>query len=727
MQARELGVSPVGEAPESPDGLPPFEGRKIKKLVWALLPRSCGGTTFDGGTTTVPARGSWARTGAALPAAKAAMNYDNPTGGSNVIAIVDAYDYPTATSDFQTFSQEFGLPSGNECGDGNQPCFTQVYASGSRPKSNSSWAQEEALDIEWSHAMAPHAQIVLVEAASNSNADLMQAVSVGNSVVATCNGYCSSGGKGEVSMSWGSSESSSETSYDSYFTQPGVTYFASSGDSGGKAIYPSASPYVVSAGGTTVNRDSNGNFTSETTWSSAGGGPSSYEAMPPYQNGTADINTTTMRGTPDLSFDANPATGVSVYDSASSQGLSGWMVFGGTSVASPSLAGIVNNAGAFDGGWDGGSNPSSVQSNLYSNYATDTGSSTNPTTCSYNSSTPFYDINSGSVGTYNAGPCWDFASGIGTERGLNGPIGSTSTTAPFSLSASPGSFSVTQGSSDATSTITVTPGTYSGTVYLTATQTTGSGLSVSISPASGSGSNSWTSTLTVGAGSAAVGTYTVTVAGAETSGGSPASSTSVTVTVNGPPAAPGNLTASAGNGQVSLTWTASPGATSYDVLRSTTSGSEILLTTGVTSTSYTDTSVTNGTTYYYEVEAVNTYGTSSPSIEASATPTATSASFTVTAADFSLTAGGTGSTTVTVTPSGNFTGSVTLTVTGVLPKFASGSFSTNPVTISSTAAGSSTFTVRTNKKVAPGTYPLTFTGTSGSLSRSATVTLTINP
>jgi kumamolisin len=557
-----------------------------------------------------------------------AMNYDNPAGGSNIIAIVDAYDYPTALNDFNTFSQMFGLPNGNKCGDGTQPCFTKAYPGGSQPRSNSSWAQEEALDIEWAHAMAPNAQIVLVEAASNSNADLMQAVAYANTIVSTCNFTCGSGGTGEVSMSWGGSESSSEISYDStYFTQSGITYFASSGDSGGKVIWPSSSPNVVSAGGTTVNR-TKGNFTGETTWSSAGGGYSSYETMPSYQDITALINTTQMRGTPDISFDANPSTGVSVYDSTASQGLSGWLVFGGTSVSSPSLAGIVNNAGAFDGGWDGGNNTSSVQSNLYSNYATETGS-TGPlsaTNCSYNgSTTPFYDITSGSAGTYPSGPCWDFASGIGTLRGTTG--------------------------------------------------LTGSGAS---------------------SGSA--------------------------------PAAPTGLTATAGNGQVSLTWTGSSGATSYEVLRSTTSGSESPL-TSVTSTSYTDTGLSNGTTYFYVVEAANTYGTSGASNEASATPTSTSSgSFqvTTTTSSFSVTRGGSASTiTVTVTPSGGFTGDVTLSVTG-LPNSVSGSFSTNPVPISGTTAETSTLTVTAGSHGPAKTYTLTITGTSGSLSNSTTVTLTVN-
>ena len=501
------------------------------------------------------------------------MNYDNPTGGSGVIAIVDAYDYPTAASDFQTFSQTFNLPSGNKCGSTKtEPCFTKAYATGSKPSANSSWAQEEALDIEWSHAMAPHAQIVLVEAASNSNSNLLQAVNVANTIVATCNGSCPSGGTGEVSMSWGSSESSSEIFSDSYFTQPGVTYFASSGDSGGKVIWPSASPNVVSAGGTTVNRDTSGNSTNETTWSSAGGGPSSYEVMPPYQDITADVNTTGMRGTPDLSFDANPATGVSVYDSTSSQGLVGWMVFGGTSVASPSLAGIVNNAGAFDGGWDGGSNTSSVSNNLYSNYSADVSSSANPSGCSYTSATPFYDITSGSAGTYASGPCWDFASGIGTERGPNGPNASSgggSTIGVSSLSLNPAS--VTGGSSSS--------GTSTGTVTLSGAPLT----NVTVSLSSSDPSASVPSSVTVNGGSTSasftVNTSSVTSTTNVTITASyNGSSAKATLTVNPASTSGGSFSVSAGNITVTR---GSSGTTTVAVTPSNFTGSVTLSVAGL--------------------------------------------------------------------------------------------------------------------------------------------------
>lgn len=548
------------------------------------------------------------------------MNYDNPAGGTNVIAIVDAYDYPTAASDFLTFSQTFGLPSGDQCGSsGTAPCFTVQYASGTKPQSNCGWAQEEALDIEWSHAMAPHAQIVLVEAASNSNANLLQAVSVANTLIANA------GGKGEVSMSWGSSEFSSESSYDSYFGQPGVTYFASSGDSGGKVIWPSASPDVVSAGGTTVNRDSNGNFTGESTWSSAGGGPSADEVMPPYQNIIADINTSGMRGTPDLSFDANPASGVSVYDGTSCQGLVGWLVFGGTSVASPSLAGLVNNAGAFDGGWDGGSNSSSVSNNLYANYATDTNSSTDPATCSYSSATPFYDVTSGSAGTYNAGTCWDFASGVGSERGFSGPNASSgggTTIAVSSVSLNP-TIVTGGGSSSGTVTLSAAP-TSSTTVLLSNSNTSAATVPASVVVPAGSTSTGFTVTTS------AVSTQTTATITATYN----SSSAHATLTVN---------PASSGGG--SFTISASPGSVS-------------------------------------------------------------------------VRSGGTATYTVTVTPSGGYTGTVNLSVKGV-PNGSTSSFSSTSI---AGGSGTSTLTV-TDASSSRGNYTLTITGTdsSGSPSSSTTV------
>lgn len=262
-----------------------------------------------------------------------------PTGGWGAIAIVDAYDNPDAESDLNTFSSQFGLPA---CTIANG-CFKVVYAKGTKPAFNAGWADEHVLDIEWSHAMAPHAKIILVEAASDSNSDMLQAEDVASSEVLAAGG-------GLVSNSWGGSESSDETSHDSHFQTSGIVYVASSGDYSAPARYPSSSPYVVSAGGTSIIRDSSGNFSSEIAWgtepdvpigskSGASGGPSVYESRPSYQKFISKI-VGRSRGTPDISFNSAPHTGVDVY----STNAGGWIKDGGTSVASPALAGIINSA-----------------------------------------------------------------------------------------------------------------------------------------------------------------------------------------------------------------------------------------------------------------------------------------------------------------------------------------------------------------------------------------------
>jgi subtilase family serine protease len=256
---------------------------------------------------------------------------ENPTGGSRAIAIVDAYDDPTAVADLATFSTQFGLPPAN---------FSVIYAQGSKPALDPTggWEVEESLDIEWAHAMAPNAQIFLVEAADNSDANLYPAIALASQLVAGQGG-------GEVSMSWGESEFNKEAQLDAYFRTPGVVYVAAAGDSPGP-IYPSTSPHVISAGGTTISRNSvTGRFILENTWQDAGGGASLVEPRPGFQDIVAEI-VGGARGTPDLSFDANPNTGVWVWDGNAVPG-AGWYIVGGTSVSAPSLAGIINAAGRF--------------------------------------------------------------------------------------------------------------------------------------------------------------------------------------------------------------------------------------------------------------------------------------------------------------------------------------------------------------------------------------------
>jgi subtilase family serine protease len=285
---------------------------------------------------------------------------NTPSGGSYAIAIVDAYDDPTAAADLQTFSTQFGIPY-------LASDFEVVYASGTKPPLDPSggWEIEEALDIEYAHAMAPNAKIYLVEANSNLYSDLFPAVRVASNLIAcgqTTSCPSGSTGKGEVSMSWGGGEFSGEKSYDSFFTTPGVVYFAASGDVPGTS-YPCVSQNVVCVGGTSTARQyTSGNFVNEYTWPEAGGGVSNYESSPPYQSqeggeiqygvsGNSPPSGTYQqfpnRGVPDVALDSNPNTGVWVYAESPGNGYSAWYILGGTSVATPLMAAIVNESGHF--------------------------------------------------------------------------------------------------------------------------------------------------------------------------------------------------------------------------------------------------------------------------------------------------------------------------------------------------------------------------------------------
>lgn len=255
-------------------------------------------------------------------------------GAGTTIAIVDAYDDPTAESDLNVFSSQYGLPA---CTTANG-CFKKVNQTGGTkyPRANSGWALEISLDIQWAHAIAPGAHILLVEASSNSFANLLAAEDYAKAHAQY------------VSNSWGASEFSGESSYDSHFVQSGVSFFVSSGDAGLPAEYPSASPNVISVGGTTLHF-SGSTFTGETGWSSGGGGCSAYEDATSAQSGFggyAQVACAGKRATPDVSLDADPASGVSVYDSTRYQGISGWWKVGGTSASSPMWAARAAVAGA---------------------------------------------------------------------------------------------------------------------------------------------------------------------------------------------------------------------------------------------------------------------------------------------------------------------------------------------------------------------------------------------
>jgi subtilase family serine protease len=258
-------------------------------------------------------------------------------GSGETIAIVDAYDDPSIAADLAAFDQQFGIAA--------PPSFTKVGISSrgvasttSFPRANQGWAGEVELDVEWAHAVAPGANILLVEASSSSDSALMTAVDYArnySSVVA-------------VSMSWGGDgESSGETVDDSHFTTPaghtGVTFFASSGDDS-TIGYPAISSHVVAVGGTALNVTSSGTYISESAWSDGGGGISPFVSQPSYQNnlvvhnGTQIVSTNGMRAGPDVSSDADPNTGVAVYGT---YGFGGWAEIGGTSAGAPAWAGLM--------------------------------------------------------------------------------------------------------------------------------------------------------------------------------------------------------------------------------------------------------------------------------------------------------------------------------------------------------------------------------------------------
>jgi subtilase family serine protease len=269
------------------------------------------------------------------------------TGAGQTIAIVDAYYDAGITNDLKTFNTHFGLPQLD--GIGGDGKFTVLDLSNKTPSpAGDDWTLETSLDVEWAHAVAPKANIVLVEAASDNSdatgkpADLLTAVQKAASY----------SGVTAVSMSWGINEVPGETGWDSVFNVPGVTFFAASGDSGAGTIWPAVSPYVVSVGGTTLKLTSSNTISSESGWGNggwsfyfggSGGGFSQYEPLPSYQKG---ITTSTngfvytsfgARLNPDVSYDADPNTGYNVYDTVDK----GWNQVGGTSAGAPQWAALM--------------------------------------------------------------------------------------------------------------------------------------------------------------------------------------------------------------------------------------------------------------------------------------------------------------------------------------------------------------------------------------------------
>ena len=324
-------------------------------------------------------------------------------GTGQTIAIIDAYDAPTIQADLTAFDKYwtgkgFNLP--------DPPSFKKVSQTGSTtllpppdPSGPGGWGVETSLDVEWSHVLAPKANILLVEANSPTTANLITAAV----------GYArSQPGVVAVSMSFGTSgDFSGEKALDSTFTTPvghtGVTFLASTGDSGAPGGYPAYSPNVVAVGGTTLTLDAKGNYLSETAWGSlpfggaTGGGISTIEAQPSYQKGVV-TQSASKRTIPDVAFDADPVSGVPVFDTTDFGAKTPWEQVGGTSLSCPCWAGIIADTdqlrvAAAGKPLDG---PTQTLPTLYSIPASD-----------------FNDITVGNNG-FNAGVGYDLTTGRGT-------------------------------------------------------------------------------------------------------------------------------------------------------------------------------------------------------------------------------------------------------------------------------------------------------------------------
>jgi hypothetical protein len=344
-------------------------------------------------------------------------------GRGTTIAIVDAYDDPTIASDLVHFDAQCSLLN---------PVFTKVNQAGgvSYPPPDAGWAGEIALDVEWAHAIAPGANILLVEAQDNSFINLFAAIRFA----------AAQPGVVAVSMSWGSNEFPGESSWDRPFATPaghsGVTFLASSGDAGAPVGYPAISPNVVSVGGTTLHLGAGGTYLGESGWSGSGGGVSNQETQPTYQKGVV-TQSGTYRTNPDVAYDADPNTGFSVYDTFNNAASRPWEQFGGTSDAAPQWAGLIAIAdqGRILAGESPLDGPSQTLPLFYALPAAD-----------------FHDITSGvSTGSpaEAAGPGYDLVTGRGSPLAnqvvsdLVGPGGMAPAATHFGLSAPAG---VTAGS-----------------------------------------------------------------------------------------------------------------------------------------------------------------------------------------------------------------------------------------------------------------------------------------
>jgi hypothetical protein len=260
--------------------------------------------------------------------------YNANAGSGQTIAIIDAHDDPNIVNDLAAFDRQFNLP-GQDAASVDR-FFTKVNQEGGAtlPSADGGAAVEIALDVEWAHAIAPAAKILLVEANSNFNRDLETAIQFA----------ANQPGVSVVSMSFNGAEFANEFTLDGFYTTPvghaGVAFVGASGDGGSPPGYQSSSPNVLAVGGTTLKLDAAGNPLSETGWAGSGGGLSSVEVQPAFQKGVV-TQSTSRRATPDVAYDADPSTGFPVYDTFNNPASAPWEQVGGTSAGTPQWAALI--------------------------------------------------------------------------------------------------------------------------------------------------------------------------------------------------------------------------------------------------------------------------------------------------------------------------------------------------------------------------------------------------
>jgi subtilase family serine protease len=321
-----------------------------------------------------------AQTSTAYGPADIRSAYRLTVSSSATVAVVDAYDAPTAEADLKVYRSHYGLKA---CTTANG-CFSKVNSSGGKnyPRTDAGWAEETSLDIDMVSATCPTCHILLVEAKSNSFVDLAAAVQYAGSVR----------GVVAISNSYGGGDSSESSAYD----QPGIAITASTGDNGYGVASPASYPHVIAVGGTTLKHASNPRGWSESAWSGGGSGCSTLNPKPTWQlAGTRCPG----KANTDVSAVADPRTGVAVYDSTPSDGWVGWMTFGGTSASSPIIASV---------------------------YALSRNTAGYPASHTWaHSAVGLNDLDSGNNGTCttrvwcHSAPGWDGPTGLGTPIGIS--------------------------------------------------------------------------------------------------------------------------------------------------------------------------------------------------------------------------------------------------------------------------------------------------------------------